>query len=134
MTLFMYGLAFVLGGRQTKVTKILGTMIANQTGPNGGLSERRPAIITGIIAHYAVGLAFASVYHWIWQTGIGQPTFRDGLWLSAASAGAAIILWRLFFAVHPRPPIVNLRTFLPSIGLAHVVFTFGAIAVYRLFL
>jgi hypothetical protein len=132
MTLFMYGMTF-LTDRVMKVTKILGTMITCQTQDDGGLSERKTAIIAGTILHYLVGIGFVFAYHILWFLGVGQPDFVNGLILGMASGMLAVIFWSTFFAVHPFPPEVQLKLYLPTLFLAHFVFALTAIAAYVFF-
>ncbi|MCF0040178.1 hypothetical protein [Dyadobacter fanqingshengii] len=132
MTLFMYGMTFITD-KVMKVTKILGTMITCQTTDDRGLSESKTAIFTGIVAHYIIGIAFVFCYHILWFLGVGQPDFLNGLILGLASGMIAVMFWFTFFAVHPFPPDVDLKSYLLTLFLAHFVFALTAVWAYVFF-
>ena len=132
MTLFMYLMTFITD-KVMKVTKILGTLITCQTTDDRGLSESKTAITTGIIAHYIIGIAFVFCYHILWSLGVGQPDFLNGLILGFASGILAVIFWFTFFAVHPFPPDVDLKSYLVTLFLAHFVFALSAVWAYVFF-
>lgn len=122
MTLFMYGLTY-LTDYQMKVVKILGTMLTDQAGPKGTLSDYSAVIVVGTLAHYAVGIFFAICYRFLWQAGIGRPTPDSGAVFGFISGLIAIIVWRTFFLVHPRPPkTVPLFPYSIALLLTHIIF------------
>lgn len=131
MTLFMYGMTF-LTNRVMKVTKILGTLLTAQTSARGQLSNSRRAIVLGIMAHYLIGIGFALAYYGLWKLGIGRPDLVSGVWFGLGSGAAAIAFWYTFLALHPKPPAIPLRSYLFTLFLAHIVFTYGVIITYRL--
>jgi hypothetical protein len=131
MTLFMYGMTF-LTDRVMKVIKILGTMLTFQTTAKGGLSDSSWSIMVGTIAHYVVGLSFALVYYEIWRAGLGEPNLRFGVIAGFISGLVGILGWRVYFALHPRPPqIVPLKSYLITLLAAHVVFGVSVALTYR---
>lgn len=132
MTLFMYGMTFITD-KVMKVTKILGTMLTCQTTDDRGLSESKTAIFTGIVAHYLIGIAFVFCYHILWFLGVGHPDFLNGLILGLASGILAVIFWFTFFAVHPFPPDVDLKSYLLTLFIAHFVFALTAVWAYVFF-
>lgn len=129
MTLCTYVL-MLLKEKVLNVVKILGTMITCQTTEDGGLSESRAAMITGIAAHYAIGILFAYGYHLLWLLGVGAPGFWNGLLLGFASGIFAVIFWFTFLAVHPFPPRIELKSYLPTLFLTHFVFASVTVASY----
>lgn len=132
MTLFMYGMTF-LTDRVMKVVKILGTMLTFQTTPDGRLSDSPTAIGVGIVAHYALGVIFALVYYALWRAGIGSPTFWNGALFGFVSGLVGILGWRIFFALHPRPPAtVPLKDYLITLLAGHVVFGIAVVVTYQL--
>jgi hypothetical protein len=132
MTLFMYGMTF-LTDRVMKVVKILGTMLTFQTSPEGRLSDSPLAIGVGIIAHFAIGVIFALIYYELWRAGIGSPTVWIGALFGFISGLVAMLVWRLFFALHPKPPTtVPLKNYLITLLVAHVVFGVVVVATYQL--
>ena len=130
MTLFLYLLTLVTQ-RQLKVVKILGTLITNQTTPQGGLSNSPLAIWTGIVAHYLVGILFAFCYYFLWNLGIGAPTIPSGMVFGFVSGLFGIAIWTMVFHFHPNPPHnVSLKVYLPALVMAHIVFGMGVNIVY----
>lgn len=122
MTLLMYGMTY-LTNYQLKVVKILGTMLTDQTGPKGTLSDYPAVIVIGTFAHYAVGIFFAVCYYCLWQSGIGRPTPGSGAVFGFVSGLIAILVWRTFFWVHPRPPkTVPLSPYSIALLLTHIIF------------
>ena len=122
MTLFLY-LLTPLMHRQLKVVKVLGTMLTNQTTPNGELSERPMAIWVGGTVHYLIGIMFTFCYYFLWRSGIGKPDLSSGAVFGFVTGLFGIAVWRVFFWVHPNPPrTVSLPSYLLSLLIAHVVF------------
>jgi len=132
MTLFMYILTFITD-RVMNVTKILGTMITCETTEDGKLSNSKLTIVVGIAAHYAIGVFFAYGYHLLWTLDVGAPGFWNGLLLGFVSGIFAVIFWFTFFGVHPFPPHIDLKLYLPTLFLTHFVFASATVASYIYF-
>lgn len=123
MTAFLYLLSFVTH-RVMKVVRILGTMLLNRTHPDGSLSELTGTKVAGTLAHYAAGIFFAIIYLALWNSGVGLPTASWGLLFGLAHGLIAMVIWYFFFMVHPRPPIIRLRTYLTTLIFAHIIYGF----------
>ncbi|AEI50793.1 DUF6789 family protein [Runella slithyformis] len=122
MTLFLY-LFTALIHRQLKVVKILGTMLTNQTTPDGGLSELPWVIWVGVTVHYLIGVMFTLGYYFLWQFGIGSPDYESGAVFGFLTGLFGITVWRVVFWLHPNPPrTVSLPIYLLSLLIAHVIF------------
>ncbi|ARS37620.1 hypothetical protein [Pontibacter actiniarum] len=133
MTAFLYLLSF-LTHRVMKVVRILGTMLLNRTRPDGSLSELTGTKVAGTIAHYGVGIFFAVIYLALWDSGVGLPTASWGLLFGLAHGLVAMLVWYFFFMMHPRPPLIKLRTYLTTLIFAHIVFGFVTSYTYHLLL
>ncbi|TXK37414.1 hypothetical protein FVR03_15505 [Pontibacter qinzhouensis] len=131
MTAFMY-LLTVLTKRVMKMIKILGTMLTNQTQPDGSLSGSIRASVTGTVVHYAIGILFAIGYLALWDSGVGAPTAAWGFLLGLGHGLLAMAGWYFYFMLHPQPPLIALRPFLLSLIFAHTVF--GIVASYVFYL
>jgi len=129
MTAFMYIVSYITKKR-FKVVKILGTMLTFQTTPARGLSDSPWAIVTGIAAHYLVGILFAMVWHWLWSKGIGSPTLLICMLYGFIFGLFGILIWQLFFAIHPFPPDVPLKEYMVSILSGHLFFGVGVYCVF----
>jgi len=135
-TLVMTGLYMVswVTGKPLKVIKILGTMLSSQTTPTGEPSGKPSAILTGIVAHYLIGIGFAWTFYLLWRQEIVRFTPGDGLWFGFWAGVVGIIIWRIFFALHPRPPRqVPLGWYLPTLLVAHVLFGLVLVWIYQRF-
>jgi hypothetical protein len=131
MTAFLYLLSLATR-RVMKVIKILGTMLTNRTHPDGSLSDAGSTKVVGTLAHYAAGILFALFYLALWDSGVGTTTASWGLFFGLAHGLFAMFLWYLFFLVHPRPPIIALRTYLVTLIFAHIIF--GLVITYIFYL
>lgn len=121
MTGFVYFISWITKN-DFKVVKILGRMITNRTG--------RKSIMTGMIAHYLIGVFFAVIYAWLWSRGIGSPTISSGLVFGAANGLFAMLFWFTFIKLHPNPPAVKLPAYLIVIGVGHLFFSTGVVLWY----
>mgnify|MGYP003575440096 CR=1 FL=1 len=131
MTLGMYLLAAITS-EHFKVVKVLGTMLTFQTTHHNGLSDRKSAIWTGIVAHYLVGIGFSVLYAWLWKKDILGMDFLQATWLGLLNGIFGAIVWRIFFALHPRPPQLPLPQYLIAIALGHILFAHGIYATFLL--
>lgn len=131
MTLFTYVLAFITKHR-FKVVKILGTMLTFQTTPNKGLSHRPSAIIVGTIAHYFVGIVFSFAYAWLWSKELVDENFFQVVILGFVTGIFAVMIWRIFIAIHPNPPDLPLQSYLSAILAGHIFFAIGVFVTYFL--
>jgi hypothetical protein len=131
MTAFIYLLSYITRKR-LKVVKILGTMLTFQTTPNKETSEHSSAIVVGILGHYFVGIVFSLIYYWLWNNGIGQPDFVTCAMYGFISGIVGIIVWRIFFVIHPNPPAVPLKDYIVSILIGHIFFGAGVWATIQL--
>ena len=129
MAVVMYGLAFITD-TVMPVARVLGTMITCQTTDDGGLSDSRTSVVVGVLTHYAVGITFAYFYHILWTFGVGEPGFWNGILLGFLSGIFAVIFWFTFMAIHPFPPKIILKDYIPALFLGHFVFASVTVAAY----
>lgn len=71
--------------------------------------------------HYVIGVLFAYAYQWFLQQGILDPGLPHAALFGGAAGLVGIIGWSIFFALHPAPPAVDLRRYLPVILSGHVI-------------
>ena len=131
MTAFMY-LVSLFTGKKLKVVDILGTMLTGKTRVNGQLAYTPKTIVTGLIAHFGVGVLFALAYLGLWHLGVGSPSFGSSIVFGVVSGVIAVFVWRTFFFVHTRPPAIELNAYLIAIFMAHIVFAIEVAACFRL--
>ncbi|MHA6249701.1 hypothetical protein ACXYMU_17290 [Pontibacter sp. CAU 1760] len=131
MTAFLYLLSFATH-RVMKVIKILGTMLLSRTHPDGSLSDAVSTKAVGTVAHYAVGVFFALFYLALWDAGVGLLSASWGLLLGLAHGLVAMVVWYFYFMIHPKPPLLALKTYLLTLIFAHMVF--GFVMTYTVYL
>ncbi|WP_299704438.1 hypothetical protein [uncultured Pontibacter sp.] len=131
MTAFLYLLS-LFTHRVMKVIKILGTMLTNRTHPDGSLSDAVSTKVYGTVANYLVGIIFALFYIALWHSGVGLINASWGFLFGLAHGLTAMFIWYLFFLVHPRPPLIALRTYLVTLIFAHIVY--GIVLTYTVYL
>ncbi len=122
MTLFVELIAR-LSGKPFRVIRVLAEML--RFGRDLNRSQRRTLFVGATILHYAIGVSFAFCYRLAIDHDILGPTWKDALLFGAAAGLVGIAGWRLFFAIHPKPPEINLFQFLTVIWLGHLVFACG---------
>ena len=132
MTLGMYTLAGITSDH-FKVVKVLGTMLTNQTTEDGGLSNATSAITVGLLAHYLVGIGFSFVYTWLWREEIMEGTFQAATLMGFVNGLIGAAGWRVYFAIHRRPPDMPLPKYLLAIALGHILFGQGIYATHLFF-
>jgi hypothetical protein len=131
MTAFMY-LVNLFSNKRLKVVDILGTMLTGKTRAGGTLSYSPKAIVTGLVAHFTVGIVFALAYLGLWLLGVGGPYLLSSIIFGAVSGVVAVFVWRTFFFVHSRPPAIEINAYLVAIFFAHIVFAVEVVVCYRM--
>lgn len=131
MTLFTNVIAFLFKER-CKVVRVLGTMLTFQTTPDKGLSNQLSALMIGTVAHYFVGIVFSFVYAWLWSQEIVDENFYEAGILGFVTGIFAMVVWRIFIALHSNAPYLPLVLYLSAILLGHVFFAIGVLATHFL--
>jgi len=96
----------------------------------------KPPLVTYAMAnllHYGIGVGFAFGYHRLVAEGILGPNILYALLFGAFVGALGIIGWRIFFAVHPSPPAVSFKHYLPVIWLGHLLLAVVMFYMYRSF-
>jgi hypothetical protein len=121
MSLFTM-IAFRAFNRPYRVVKILGNMLRFKY-PTSVL-EKTPAIfyLLATMVHYAIGAMFGIGY-WYFLYITGSPSLPMSFLYGVIISLVAMLGWRLFFRLHPGPPKVDLRVYLKTIGLGHMLLT-----------
>ncbi|WP_347157862.1 hypothetical protein [Pontibacter chitinilyticus] len=131
MTAFLYLLSYATH-RVMKVIKVLGTMLLFRTQPDGALSDAFSTKVIGTIAHYSIGAFFAVVYLALWDSGVGLVSASWSLLFGVANGVVGMFAWYTLFLVHPKPPLIKLKTYLITLVFAHLVFAFITFYAYYL--
>lgn len=127
-------IAFIVLKKDYHVVRILGNMFMfRKTTPLQ--STPPPGIyITALAVHYAVGIVFAYMYYWLRDEDILNVTTLHWYHFGICIATIAILGWKLFFEVHPGPPTVQLKYYLPVIWLGHIILAFVVKLTYQTYL
>jgi len=65
-------------------------------------SLKELALPAGWATHYSIGIAWATVYEYLWQKSALKPTITSGIALGGVSGLTAVVAWKLFFIqIHP---------------------------------
>lgn len=131
MTGIMYLLSFI-SEKTMKVPKILGTMLTFSTTAYGSLCNKPLCISVGLVAHYAMGIFFMFSYYLLWHLDIGRPDVFYALIFGCAHGVVAILIWQIFFYVHPNPPTIPLTSYSLGLLIGHIFFALSGIISYNL--
>lgn len=90
--------------------------------------------IFGWAIHYTIGLAFVLAYNWIWTTTEVDPTWFCGLIFGIISGFIGIISWYFLFKLPDEKPKIKFKHYYLQLFIAHILFAFTVISVYKIFL
>jgi hypothetical protein len=93
-----------------------------------------PKLSTYVVAtvlHYFIGIVFAYVHLWLILNGHITNNALSALLYGVAIGIVAILGWRLFFMIHPNPPIVK-GTYFVMIWLGHIWLSITAAAIFSI--
>lgn len=84
--------------------------------------SKTQARLAGWIAHYGIGVVFAALYNLYLRQTQTKVNAGTGAVYGFLSGLAGVVVWKLTFKMHPKPPGVDLKTYYPQLVLAHVIF------------
>ena len=87
-----------------------------------GVAERNRMPLPGFLAHYATGILFSTVYNLFSKRMRTLPLPVSGLVSGLAFGLLGIGIWKTVFSLHPRPPKIDLNSFLGHLIVAHIIF------------
>lgn len=128
MTVVMY-LYGKLSKNDTKVVHILGAMVTCSTDKHQKGKEKK--LIAGALGHLSVGLLFTLMYFLLWNWGVFDITWIDSIWVGAISGTIAIIVWRLYFALHFHPPKISFLHYSIALFISHIIFGLVTVNIFR---
>lgn len=131
MTIFVYVTAF-LTRKELRVIHILGTMLTDWKNPVRSVKPSGLRLFVGTVCHFLVGVFFGYIYYLLWKNGIGKPDFRNSVIFGVINGFVAIGVWRVFFAVHPNPPAIQIIPYLRTIFYGHIFFSTTTVASFNL--
>lgn len=110
------------------VVMILATMLPFKkdiTSPNASTY----AVATFL--HYFIGIMFSYLYWWLTIEGLISNDILSSILYGVVIGTIAIIGWRLFFLIHPNPPVIE-ATYFGMIWLGHIWLSIIAAAIFKL--
>ncbi len=118
MTLFSY---FLSGkkDKEFKEPKLLGKMV-NRAFPS---IDETPSQIAGWMMHGSMGLIFAFAYKELFEKIRFRRDLPDDIFIGVVNGLAGVIIWKLFFSIHPDPPKIHFSRFYQHLILAHIIFS-----------
>jgi hypothetical protein len=103
------------------VIRILGNMMRfKKVTPLMDIPPMSVYILT-IIVHYTIGILFAISFALILRYDILDNSMIQSLFFGMVIGTIGIGGWKIFFSLHPAPPPVLLKNYLPVIWLGHLV-------------
>ncbi|HYD23092.1 MAG TPA: hypothetical protein VEB40_16525 [Flavipsychrobacter sp.] len=84
--------------------------------------EEKEADVICWTAHYTVGLLFVLVYEQLYANTQLKPNIRTGLTLGFFTGLFAILVWKMVFHLHPRPPKKDFKRYYGQLLIAHIIF------------
>ncbi len=117
MTVFGYLYSF-LSGKNLKEPNLLGKLVKRAI-PK---TSKRLASLSGWAVHYAVGLLFTEMYFQFWTRLPQESNMKSGFVFGAIGGLAAILIWRITFGIHPKPPSIHFTRFAINLFIGHILF------------
>lgn len=90
--------------------------------------ELHPA---GWLLHYATGISFVALYWLFWKKSLTKPTLSKIIVLGSISGLIGIMVWKILFTQHDRPPKNYRYGYYKQLLIAHVIFTFSVLPTYK---
>lgn len=84
--------------------------------------DKTERLIAGWIGHYGIGAVFTAFYDQLWGRKVIKPGIGSGLLFGVLGGLAGVIIWKVTFMIHPRPPAKDLEDYFKHLLLAHLVF------------
>jgi hypothetical protein len=123
-------IANAISKQELNVLKILGTMLTGGAQEDGRCSGAVSVFLVGILAHYSVGYLFTGIYFWLWNNEVINTGYLTTAVLGLVTGLFGILVWRVYFSIHRRPPTVQLNVYLTCICFSHIIFALGVVALY----
>ncbi len=84
------------------------------------------------LIHYAIGVAFVTVYYYFWAHNLLQLSFWHAFLLGVISGIAGIISWMILFKISDYQPPIDYKGYYIQLFIAHIIFALTATAVYAI--
>ena len=88
----------------------------------------------GWILHYAIGILFIAIYHFLWKLDIVALSWINGLMLGIASGVVGVLGWFIMFKISEFKSDIDFAGYYIQLLFAHIIFALSAVAVYKFLL
>lgn len=126
MTLFSQVCAWV-SGEECNEAKLLNLLIKRSTDADRMEKTSAP----GWILHYIVGFIFAAAFFILWNTTTLPMNFKTSLLFGFIAGVVGVVVWKIVFELHHRPPKINFALYFTQLIFAHVIFALIVYFVYN---
>ena len=93
--------------------------------------EHEESHLAGWGLHYATGIGFVTIYWLIGKKVLTRPTVPKIITVGALSGLIGIVVWKMIFAQHERPPHNYRYGYYRQLFVAHIIFALFALTTYK---
>lgn len=86
------------------------------------------------VIHYLIGVIFSYFYQWLILHGWINHDLLSAVIFGSLIGTVAVIVWGIFFSIHPNPPPIELKPYLTVIWIGHTALALTLIGIFKLFL
>jgi hypothetical protein len=126
MTLFIELISAIFK-KPFHVVRILARMLSDN---NESVVKKNITYCIAVVVHYSIGVLFAYAFHFLVKQDLIDPTLWHALLFGALAGLVGILGWRMAFALHPNPPVINRPHYLFVIWIGHLIFAMGTFIMY----
>ena len=101
---------------------------------SGASLTKKETAAGGWILHYAIGILFITIYHFLWTSNSIALTWLNGLFLGIASGIVGILGWFVMFKISKFKSDIDFAGYFVQLLFAHIIFALSAVAVYKFLL
>ncbi len=88
---------------------------------------------SGWLAHYIIGLMFATAYEAIWKYGGVPFGWITGFAFGVASGAIGILTWQIMYRLPDEKPVPPLKDYYVQLFIAHILFSMVIVIGFKLY-
>lgn len=85
----------------------------------------------GWCLHYITGIGFVSIYWLLWKKALLHPTLFKNMITGSLSGIIGIMVWKMLFTQHNRPPQNYRYGYYKQLFIAHMIFSTFALTTFK---
>jgi hypothetical protein len=116
MTAFSYGASY-MSKNTFKEPEHLNRVFVS---PRRNKVDKPPVV--GFLLHYFVGIWFSALYHSLWRKRTKYTNWKDGVGFGTLCGLLGAGVWKITLASHPKPPRIEVSSYLRHLITAHMIF------------